>query len=253
MLVHWGEQAYDNMRNGKMRYAPDLSKSLYRKGVASENNIASLSDDGVRPALHPNKAGEPAQVIWKIASAYVIVGGKVRARFHRANAEDVLEINLSSDGEQWQTIWTADKTGAFEQEVVFDDKLSLRGNPQYTYFLKVSMRASGQKANVGIESIEFETDIQMSLLGLPELELGQNRVKYVDETTEQQQVRITHSWLERNAWHPPAAPRPTTPANGATVEGPMNGSAPTKVVLVVSMDAMICSEDTSRSRPLGPM
>ncbi len=219
LLVHWGEQAYDNMCNGKMRYAPDLSKSLYRKGVASESNISSVSDDDVCPVLHPNQAGEPAQVTWKIASAYVIVGGNIRARFHRASTNDSLEINLSRDGEQWQTIWTADKTGDFEQEVVFDDKLSLRENPQYAYFLKVSMRADGQSTDVGIESIEFETDIQMSLLGLPELELSQNHVKYVDETKGQQQIRITHSWVERNAWHPPAAPRPTTPANGATVEG----------------------------------
>ena len=219
LLTHWGQRAYDNMRNGKIRYVPDLSKPLYRKGVASENNIASISDDGVRPKLHPNRVGETAQVTWKIASAYVIVGGKVRARCHRSSNDDALEINLSRDGQEWHTIWTADKTGTFEPEVTFDDKLSHRGSPQYEYFLQVSMRAGRQNADVGIENIEFDTDVQMSLLGLPELEVGVNRVKYVDETEGQRRVRITHSWVERNAWQPPTAPQPTTPANGATVEG----------------------------------
>ena len=218
-LLRWGKQAYDNMRNGMMRYIPDLSKPLYRKGVVSETNIVSVSDDGVHPALHPNQVDEPAQVTWKIASAYIVVGGKVRARFHRASPDAVLQLNLSKDGEEWQTIWTADKTGDFEQEVVFDDKLSHRTAPQYEYFLQISMRTSGRNTDVGIESIEFETDIQMSLLGLPELELGENHVKYVDETKGQRQVRITHSWVERNAWHPTKAPHPISPQNGATVEG----------------------------------
>jgi len=44
------------------------------------------------------------------------------------------------------------------------------------------MKSDRQNSDVGIDSIEFETDVQMSLLGLPELELGQNHVKYVDET-----------------------------------------------------------------------
>ena len=219
LLAHWGKQAYDNMRNGKMRYAPDLSKLLYRKGVASESNIASVSDDGVHPALHPNQAGEPAQVTWKIASAYVIVGGKLRASFHRPSTDDVLQINLSRDGKEWETIWTADKMGDFEVEVVFDDKLSHRNAPQYAYFLQISMKANEQNADVGIESIEFETDVQMSLLGLPELELGRNHVKYVDETKGQRQVRITHSWIERTAWRSPEAPRPTIPQNESAVEG----------------------------------
>jgi hypothetical protein len=219
LLAHWGKQAYDNMRNGKMRYAPDLSNPIYRKGIVAEKNSSSVSDGGVHPALHPNRANEPAQVTWKIASAYVIVGGKASAQFYRASDDDALKINLSRDGQEWETIWTADETGELEREIVFDDKLSPRRMPQYEYFLQVSMRANGQNINVGIESIEFETDVQMSLLGLPELELGQNQVKYVDETKEQRQVRITHSWVERNAWKYPESPRPTSPENEATVEG----------------------------------
>ncbi len=215
-LMVWGERAYDNMRNGITRYVPDLEKPIYLKGLESRSNIAA---DGIRPAVHPDKAGQPAQVTWKIASAYVVVGGKIKARFHRASAEDMLQVKLSRDGKEWETIWTAQATGSFDEEVIFDDKLSPRESAQYEYFLKVEMEAKTDKGDVGINSIEFVTDVQMSLLGLPELELGENTIKYMDETEGERKVRITHSWVERTAWRRPSVPKPTTPANGATVEG----------------------------------
>jgi len=226
-LAVWGERAYDNMRNGVMRYVPNLEDSIYRKGVKSESNIAVVWEDGIRPAIHPYKTGEPARVIWRIASAYVIVGGKIQARFHRSGAEDLLRIKLSRDGKKWETLWRAQATGDFNQEVTFDDKLSPRGFPQYEYFLQVEMEAGIEKGDAGFENIEFITDVQMSLLGLPELELGENLVRYTDEGSrktgsqieESRRIRITHSWVERTAWSRPSAPHPMVPANGATVEG----------------------------------
>jgi hypothetical protein len=220
-LIVWGERAYSNMRNGIMRYAPDLNNPICRKGVESEDNIAAVREDGVRPAIHPKETETPAQITWRIASPYVIVGGRIKARFHRADAEDMLRVELSRDGKEWETLWTAEDTGDFEQELVFDEKLSPRGSSQYEYFLRVEMEARTVKSTVGIEGIEFITDVQMSLLGLPELELGENTVEYMDETEGPRKVRVTHSWVERTAWRKPSAPRPALPAHGDTVEGTM--------------------------------
>lgn len=218
-LAVWGERAYENMRNGVMRYVPNLEDSIYRKGVESESNIAVVSEDGIRPAIHPFKTGQTARIIWRIASAYVIVGGKIQAFFHRAGAEDLLRIKLSRDGKKWETLRTAQTTGDFCEEVVLDDKLSPRGFPQYEYFLKIEMAANMEKGDVGVDRIEFITDVQMSLLGLPELELGENQVRYTDETEEPRRIRITHSWMERTAWSSPSTPHPMVPSNGAIVEG----------------------------------
>lgn len=226
-LEVWGERAYDNIRNGIMRYAPDLENPIHRKGVESESNIAAAQEDSIRPAIHPDRTGQLAHVTWKIASAYVIVGGKIRARFHRASEEALLRVKLSRNGEEWETIWEEvgkgarerGSEGAGEQEIIFDDKLSPREFPQYEYFVKVEMEAKKRKEDIGIESIEFITDVQMSLLSLPELELGENHVKYTDETEGPRQVRITHSWAERTAWRRPSVPHPVIPASGATVEG----------------------------------
>lgn len=218
-LAVWGERAYENMRNGVMRYVPNLEDSIYRKGVESESNIAVVSEDGIRPAIHPFKTGQTARVIWRIASAYVIVGGKIQARFHRAGAEDLLRVKLSRDGKKWETLWTTQTTGDFCEEVVLDDKLSPRGFPQYEYFLQIEMAANMEKGDVGIDRIDFITDVQMSLLGLPELDLGENQVRYTDETEKPRRIRITHSWTERTAWYSPSTPHPIVPSKGATVEG----------------------------------
>jgi len=218
-LAVWGERAYDNMRNGIMRYVPNLQDSIYRKAVESESNIAAAWEDGVRPAIHPCKTRQSAYVIWRIASAYVIVGSKIEARFHRKGAGDLLRVKLSRDAKQWETLWTARTTGDFRHEVIFDDKLSQRGFPQYEYFLQVEMESKTEKADVGIDSIEFITNVQMSLLGLPELELGENLVRYADETKGPRRIRITHSWTERTGWCRPSASNTIIPADGATVEG----------------------------------
>lgn len=210
----WGEQAYDNMRNGVMRYKPDLTNPVSHKGMESESNMAAY--DG---GICPDKEGQPAKITWKIASAYVIVGGKIRVRFHRAGVEDLFKIKLSSDGKEWETIWTTQNTGKFSEEVVFDDRLSPRGTPQYSYFLQVEIRAETDRSHVGIDSIEFITDVQMSLLGLPELELGENLIKYTDETEGSRQIRIAHSWMERTAWRRPSVPKQIAPTHDAIVEG----------------------------------
>jgi hypothetical protein len=131
------------MRNGVMRYVPNLEDPIYRKAVKSESNIAAVWEDGFRPAIHPAKTAQPAHVIWRIASAYVIVGSKIEAGFHRKGADDLLRVKLSRDGKKWETLWTAQTTGNFCQEVTFDDKLSKRGFPQYEYFLQVSDVSSG--------------------------------------------------------------------------------------------------------------
>jgi len=218
-LAVWGERAYDNMRNGIMSYVPNLKEPIYRKAVEAERNIAAAWEDGVRPAIHPSKTGQSAYVIWRIASAYVIVGGKIEARFHRKGAEDLLRVKLSRDAKRWETLWTARTTGSFRHEVIFDDRLSQRGFPQYEYFLRVEMESKGEKGDVGIDSIEFTTDVQMSLLGLPELELGENLIRYTDETKGPRRIRITHSWMERTGWYRPSAPNNMLPADGAIVEG----------------------------------
>ena len=209
-LRAWGPTAYSNLRNGKMRYRPDLSTEVSRRGIAQSANLSAAP-----PGLRPAAAGKPCHVTWKIASPYVIVGGKIAATLQRPSAKDTLKVGLSRDGKKWQPLWTAETTGAHTQEIVFDEHLSPFGRPQYEYFVRIDMQGAG----VRVDAIEFDTDVQMAPLSLPELEAGANTIAYVDETEGPRRVRITHAWVERPSWHPPAAPQLLSPADRETLLG----------------------------------
>ncbi|OGV73504.1 MAG: hypothetical protein A3K19_16960 [Lentisphaerae bacterium RIFOXYB12_FULL_65_16] len=215
-LAIWGEVFHSKMRNGKMRYQPDLARDVARRGMAEAVALAAPAPAG----LTPEAAGKPASATWRIAAAYVVVGGKITARFKRAAANDRLAVSLSRDGKTWDEVWTpGDKTGVLDAEIALDERLSPRKQPQYAYLVRVDMTAGGNPGDVAVEQIAFDTDLQMSALALPELEAGKNTIEYVDETQGPRNVRITHNWLERPNWHPPAAPEPETPAEAAVVEG----------------------------------
>ncbi len=217
LLTGWGKTAYDNMRNGKLRYAPDLGREAGRRPESAEN--VRWTESGAVPS----DGTKPAQVVWKIASPYVIVGARVSGEFTRAQA--AIAAELSADGKTWTPVWSADKTGAFADSFAFDDKVSPVGKPQYEYFLRFTLKAAGAAADAGIRKIAFDTDVQMSALHLPELETGANTIRYADESAARQ-VRVTHEWIERTTMLPPPAPSaPLSPAQdapdvgGATAEG----------------------------------
>ena len=220
----WGQSAYDNLRNGKWFYGPPLDKVLYRRGVHSEENVACTADDGRKPNLHLAKPGQAARVTWKIASPYVIVGGTVQGEARKKVAGDALLLRWSSDGNSWQDLtnmtMSAEADGAAVRFTArFDDLLSPRAKPMYSYYVQVEMKPA-EGGEVGLDSILFDTDVQMSLLGMPELTVGANSVRYMDETPGGRKVKITHAWMERTRWHPPGTVElPVFPEDKAIVAG----------------------------------
>ncbi len=214
-LSVWGKDAYANLRNGRMRYTPDLDRPPSRDGLADSANLASPDGKG----LHPEEPAKAAHATWRIGSPYVIVGARVRVSGVRTRAADRFRLSLSADGKKWEPVWEAGELGAFEQEVTLDEMLSPRRRPQYAYYLRVDLRAESTPAGATLKTIDLHTDVQMSALGLPELEAGSNLVRYTDETVGPRQVRLTHSWVERPAWRRPEAPTGLSPDGGTTVQG----------------------------------
>ncbi len=209
-LRAWGRVAYAKLCNGKLRYRPDLSKPISRRGIQRADNLADAL-----PGLRPAAPDKPCRVVWRIASPYVIVGGQVKIKGRRAAQDDVVSVALSRRGKKWETLWTAEKTGAFEKTLTFDEKLSPRRRPQYEYWLRVELRGAG----AGLEAIAFDTDVQMAPLSLPELRAGENAVRYVDESPGPRRVRVTHAWVERTAWRRPPAPKGLKPCADEAVVG----------------------------------
>ncbi|MBT4820645.1 MAG: hypothetical protein HON70_33360, partial [Lentisphaerae bacterium] len=213
-LQAWGSRAYANLRNGRLRYAPDFSSPIARQGIADS---ANLHPEGI--VLRPRATGMPCHVTWRIANAYVVVGGTVAIRGSKAAEEDVFEISLSADGKQWERLWSAAATtGNINKDIRFDDRLSPGRKPQYAYFVRLTLQ-SNEDTGVSLSRVVFDTDVQMSALALPELEAGKNTINYEDESPGPRRVRVTHGWVERAAWRPPGVPAPTEPADAAIVLG----------------------------------
>ncbi len=214
-LLAWGDTAYADLRNGKWIYRPPLDKALYRKGIISEENVACAAEDKQPGNLHPAKLDKPATVTWKIASPYVIVGAKINCAV-KGNA-GALQVRFSNDGATWQDLPAPAAGEKGELSFQLDKLLSPRGKPMYAYYAQVVMQAGA-----ALDAIVFDTDVQMSLLGMPELTVGTNRVRYVDETPApaERKVKVTHAWMERTAWHAPAAvAEAISPKDGETVSG----------------------------------
>jgi hypothetical protein len=208
-LSSWGATSYDNLRNGKWTYHPPIGKAFARRGMLAQENLAEGTPD-----LRPAKAGEAARVAWKIRSPYIFVGGMLKLRFTRGDAAATFRVNFSADGQAWAPLYTSLDIGAQECTVDFDERLSPPGHPMYEYFIAVEMK------DASLQSVELDNDVQMAMLAMPELTLGDNSVVYTDDSPGERTVKVTHRWVERSAWHPPAAPAVAlSPRDGAQVEG----------------------------------
>ncbi len=213
LLAGWGATAYDNMRNGKMRYRPDLTGAAARRGADAVRNAVFDRESGT---IRPAAPAEPARVTWRFASPYVFVGGTASVDV-RLGASASAAWRCSTDRKTWRTIATLDKPGDGCLKARLDDAISPRGKPTYAFYMQLVLRGGAVAKDAA-----FEHDIQTSLLALPELEVGTNRIIYTDANggDAKRKTRITHRWLERTAWRPPKAPAgAVAPRDGATVRG----------------------------------
>ena len=210
-LARWGPAAYDNLRNGKLRYRPDLTTPLAQRGVAKSENVKFDVDAAL---IKPTHSGKPATVTWRFASPYVFVGGEATASVRLASGGSA-EWHYSTDQQKWTKMSSIDNPMFSLLPETLDQVLSPRRHPTYEFWLQLVL--TGETV---IDSVEFDLDIQTSLLSLPELEVDTNRIVYTDSNEEDRQVRVTHQWLERTAWHPPLAPEDAAqPEDDQTVAG----------------------------------
>ncbi|MFQ6098952.1 MAG: hypothetical protein ACE5O2_14575, partial [Armatimonadota bacterium] len=217
LLTGWGETAWARHCNGKWIYAPDLASDYFARDLAKSKNVVQATTS---PALRPRSAGELARMVIPMHTPYVIVGGRCVVSGVRANERALLRLRYSFDGEKWSDLWTASQQGRFEHQVSLDEALPMSGPARYHCLLAVEMVAEKQTAEVGLDELRIELDLQMAPLSLPALELGSNRIRYVEESDPPGRVRITHEWVERSASRPPGAvARALNPKDRTSVEG----------------------------------
>lgn len=210
-LIRWGATAYDKLRNGRLCYRPDLAGPVAERGAMEIKNAVFDLDTA---SIGPSDPKKPATVVWQFGSPYVFVGGLATASVELGEDASA-EWAYSANNTNWKSLSAANNSGESTLTASLDDVVSTRRQPTYRFWLRLTLRGHARA-----RGIAFDNDIQTSLLSLPELEVGTNRIAYSDSNTDTRQVRITHEWLERTAWHPPQTPSSAvSPKDGETVPG----------------------------------
>jgi hypothetical protein len=182
----------DTICNGLWEYRPDFSQDLWKKGAAKVENIAT-GPEGL--AAEDGKAGT---IIWTMRSPYVFVGGRLEVEGSGAR------FALSADGKRWQD---AGKN--------LDKFFATDGPPRYEYQLRCQL-----SGGASLKRLAVINDLQMALLALPEMTVGNNTFMYTDKSVGERKVRITHEWVERSTSKPPAAPPAAVyPSDAGEAEG----------------------------------
>src|SRR5436853_3559187 len=137
----------DNICNGLWEYRPDFGGEVWKKGAMKVENVAS-GPEGLAAGN-----GKTGTVVWKITSPYAFVGG------HLETEASAARFAVSSDGTKWTDI--AGST--------FDKFFPLGGNPYYQYQLRCELPAGAE-----LKRLAVINDLQMALLALPEMTVGEN-------------------------------------------------------------------------------
>jgi hypothetical protein len=190
----WGAHAAERICNGRWEYRPDFSKELWRQGAEKTESIKSNGGELL------GEDGKTGQIIWKMRSPYVMVGGKLEVE------GSGLKFSLSWDGVKW-----LDVNDNLDALFHFPNK----GAARYEYRLKCELPQGAR-----LKRLAILNDLQMAPLALPEMVVGDNRFTYNDESGGARKVRITHEWVERSLSRPPTAPpAPTYPTDGGEADG----------------------------------
>ncbi len=84
-----------------------FARSLYE---GSRNTACSKADDG-KATLHPQKAGETAEFIYRLAPPYVVADASCEATLYKAEQADLCRLLYSTDGAHWTPLYTKEKSG----------------------------------------------------------------------------------------------------------------------------------------------
>lgn len=203
--------------NSKFVFRPRLTLADIRRDAVAWQALQDVTDGS--GGKHVRGVSPNAFVVYAINTPYPICGGSVHAVITGQAAHDRTDIAVALDGKNWQTAWSRTGAGRADTTIELDKQLDIHTAPaKYRYYVRVGLASNNTHLGSELERLEITTNVLAAPVSLPRLCVGNNSVRYWDETQASHEITVTHRWQESNAvtpLTPPAAPK--YPADDATI------------------------------------
>ncbi len=169
--------------NGRFTFVPVLRDGLFRKGALGAIGVTEAVIEG-RPRLVFAAGDGEAYVTYPFTSPYPILSARARITGELRGGGDAW-LDYTEDGIRRVNLWTTSDTGSIDLEIPLDSQLRKDSErPVYGFLLTLGHSANAAGAAWHVERLEFETDFQHAPHALPELEEGDNEIRYIDGSGE---------------------------------------------------------------------
>ena len=177
--------------NGSLTFTPDPRKMA---GQAHSRENVAVSGG----AFHPDKAGVPASLVYRVRVPYFIPSLSVEAWLLRRSVQDHLSAEISTDeGETWLPVWHAEGTGDLKVSFSTDEtqRVTWYSKNKYSCLLRFNLEAAKSADDLRLSDLRIVTDLFYRPHILPELKNGANRLRWKCESQESR-PSLRFDWLE---------------------------------------------------------
>jgi hypothetical protein len=163
-------------------FVPEMRPETFAKSLyEGSRNTACFAAEGGKAALHPQKAGEAAEFIYRMAPPYVVADASCEVTFSKEQPADLCRLLISTDGVQWTPVYTKEQAG--QEHVVIDlgRQAWTKGLPNvyttYDFLLKLELQTQGDVRKVAIQDLRIVAHRMLNKRTLPNLRPGENVIK----------------------------------------------------------------------------
>jgi hypothetical protein len=154
-----------------------FARSLYE---GSRNAACSPAEEG-KATLHPQKAGQMAEFIYRLAPPYVVADAGCEVTLTKGEPADFCRLLVSTDGAHWTPVYEKERAGQEHVVIDFGRQAWRKGLPNvytaYNVLLKFEFKTLRDVRKVGIKDLQIVARRMLNKRTLPNLRPGENVLK----------------------------------------------------------------------------
>lgn len=162
-----GDLSNGRVGNGTLEYNVPLASGDYKGGALVAENLACTADDQQAPALHLRDAAKPGELVVRMPSSYVYLGGEITCKAAVGEGGEIAVAFSDNHGLDWKELA---KLAAGENKIDLKPHIQRR----YDYRVRFTLKGKG----TGLDALKFFNDIQHSQRPLPALGQGENKIAF---------------------------------------------------------------------------